>query len=273
MRGAGGRSVREQPRRCLGPVAWAAGAMRRTDGPRSSPPQCSASAVLPCFCTATLPSVAALMALTHERARCSPPCFPLPPPHPPPNRSAFAPELSPKCSHTEAARARRAGLQRALAKVPSAVAEAGEPGVRTFGPGARAACLAVKFGEYSLAGMACGLVGQAIANAAMMARRARDPDATYTVDPPPLLRTALVWGLFMGVSSNIRYQAVFGLERLVDVTIARNVPQARTSARPPVSRLTARPPLGQRLLRMWSTRLARPSRAACMACSLWRRPC
>lgn len=42
---------------------------------------------------------------------------------------------------------------------------------------------------------------------------------------PPLFRTALVWGLFMGVSSNLRYQVVFGLERLVDMTIARRVPQ------------------------------------------------
>lgn len=42
---------------------------------------------------------------------------------------------------------------------------------------------------------------------------------------PPLFRTALVWGLFMGVSSNLRYQAVFGLERLVDATVARRVPQ------------------------------------------------
>lgn len=37
--------------------------------------------------------------------------------------------------------------------------------------------------------------------------------------------TALVWGLFMGVSSNTRYQIVFGLERVVDETVARNIPQ------------------------------------------------
>ena len=37
--------------------------------------------------------------------------------------------------------------------------------------------------------------------------------------------TALTWGLFMGVSSNLRYQAVFGAERIVDRTIARRVPQ------------------------------------------------
>jgi hypothetical protein len=82
---------------------------------------------------------------------------------------------------------------------------------------------------------------------------------------PPLGKTALVWGLFLGVSANIRYQVritaldtacdvtrvlfllsgsaavvmsfinslhycghsqiVFGIERLVDMTIAKRVPQ------------------------------------------------
>eukprot|EP00892_Ulva_mutabilis_P011686 jgi/Ulvmu1/8890/UM049_0072.1 len=117
------------------------------------------------------------------------------------------------------------GLQKALDRVPSAVFEKGITGVREYSFGARAACVGVKFLEYSLAGMFCGLVGQGIANTAMMARRANSPDAEFTVDPPPLLKTALVWGLFMGASSNLRYQAVFGLERLVDGTIARRVPQ------------------------------------------------
>ena len=42
---------------------------------------------------------------------------------------------------------------------------------------------------------------------------------------PPLLLTSLVWGLFLGVSANMRYQLVFGVERLVDLTIAKRVPQ------------------------------------------------
>lgn len=46
------------------------------------------------------------------------------------------------------------------------------------------------------------------------------------VKVPPLMGTALVWGLFMGTSSNVRYQVVFGLERLVDVTLARRIPAA-----------------------------------------------
>ena len=42
---------------------------------------------------------------------------------------------------------------------------------------------------------------------------------------PPLGMTALTWGLFMGVSSNLRYQGVFGVERLVDRTLAAKVPR------------------------------------------------
>ena len=42
---------------------------------------------------------------------------------------------------------------------------------------------------------------------------------------PPLGMTALTWGLFMGVSSNLRYQAVFGAERAVDKALAGRLPQ------------------------------------------------
>jgi hypothetical protein len=116
-------------------------------------------------------------------------------------------------------------VQRLVDRVPSAFFEKSIPGVRSFNLPARFGCIAVKFLEYSLGGMVCGLIGQSIANTAMMARRHHDPDAVYAIDPPPILKTALVWGLFMGVSSNLRYQAVFGLERLVDMTIARRIPQ------------------------------------------------
>ena len=123
-----------------------------------------------------------------------------------------------------------AGFQRLCDKAPAAFFEKSIPGERTFGALSRFGCLGVKFLEYSLGGMVCGLVGQSIANGAMMARRAHNPDGDYTVDPPPILKTALVWGLFMGASSNLRYQAVFGLERLVDMTIARRIPQVWAAA-------------------------------------------
>jgi len=120
-------------------------------------------------------------------------------------------------------------LGKMLDKVPSAVFQPNLKGSPAYGAGARLACIGVKFLEYSLAGMACGLVGQGIANAAMMAKRSMHPEEEYTVQPPSLVGTALTWGLFMGVSSNLRYQAVVGLERFVDMSIAKKVPQARCS--------------------------------------------
>ena len=43
--------------------------------------------------------------------------------------------------------------------------------------------------------------------------------AVVHLTPPPVGMTALTWGLFMGVSSNVRYQIVYGLERAVDMTV------------------------------------------------------
>ncbi|KAF8059115.1 hypothetical protein HT031_005287 [Scenedesmus sp. PABB004] len=123
-----------------------------------------------------------------------------------------------------AAAAGQSALQRWLAKVPSAALEASVKGVRVYTPGLRLACLGVKFLEYSLAGIVCGFIGQGAANSLMLLKRQIHGEREGDVAVPPLFRTALVWGLFMGVSSNLRYQAVFGLERAVDLTLARAVP-------------------------------------------------
>jgi len=143
-----------------------------------------------------------------------------------------------------------APLREAASKVPSAVLEASVPGARPYSLAQRTGCLFVKFGEYSLAGMGCGLVGQSVANGLMAAKRKfsesraaasaaaaaaaaekeggkwgmkkkKQPAAAAVVHltPPPVGMTALTWGLFMGVSSNVRYQIVYGLERAVDMTV------------------------------------------------------
>ncbi|KAL4432467.1 hypothetical protein ABPG77_001766 [Micractinium sp. CCAP 211/92] len=117
------------------------------------------------------------------------------------------------------------GLKRLLNRLPSAVFEKSMPG-RRFTLGDRATTY-VKLGlEYSLAGIVCGFIGQGVANALMLLKRHYGGASEHDVAVPPLVRTSLVWGLFMGVSSNTRYQVVFGLERIVDETIARRIPQA-----------------------------------------------
>ncbi len=66
-----------------------------------------------------------------------------------------------------------AAFQRWLATIPSAVFEASVPGVRMYTPLQRVSCLGVKFLEYSLAGMVCGLLGQGIANSLMLLKCAK----------------------------------------------------------------------------------------------------
>jgi hypothetical protein len=170
-----------------------------------------------------------------------------------------------------------AAVRRALDKVPSAVFAPNQPGSGIkYTPLSRVACLGVKFLEYSLAGIVCGLIGQAAANGLIVVKRrvqraqreqqaaaeraaaaAEGPKAlkayekrvakaekdaakakkknggghgSHSDDPldapmPPIVGTALVWGIFMGVSSNLRYQAVFGIERLVgESSAARALP-------------------------------------------------
>ncbi|CAD7703790.1 unnamed protein product [Ostreobium quekettii] len=118
------------------------------------------------------------------------------------------------------------GLMRWWARLPSAVFEKSIPNVRKYTLADRVACFLVKGIEYSIVGLCCGFVGQGVANSLMLLRRRLRGGATEEdVIVPPLVRTALVWALFMGASSNVRYQTVVGLERTVDMTIAKTVPQ------------------------------------------------
>ena len=99
--------------------------------------------------------------------------------------------------------------------MPSAVFEPSKPGLH-FGPGSRVACLGVKFLEYSLAGMACGFVGQAIANQLMRVKCVPPslPSCTYFV--------LLNWGQALNFASGsaselLRFQMhrLLGLQRFL----------------------------------------------------------
>lgn len=60
-----------------------------------------------------------------------------------------------------------AGLQKVLARVPSAVFAPSPLGSPRYTVLDRSACLGIKFLEYSLAGLVCGFAGQGIANGLM----------------------------------------------------------------------------------------------------------
>lgn len=120
----------------------------------------------------------------------------------------------------------KTGISKYFAKLPSALFEANIKGLREYTFSQRIVSFFYKGAQYAVIGFACGLVGQGMANSMMILRRHLAGGATEAdVTVPPLIQSALVWALFMGVSSNTRYQIVFGLERLVDISIAKRVPQ------------------------------------------------
>ncbi|URE15300.1 hypothetical protein MUK42_11946 [Musa troglodytarum] len=68
---------------------------------------------------------------------------------------------------------------------------------------------------YGSVGFACGLIGQGIANFIMTAKRTVKK-TEEDIPVPPLIQSAALWGVFLAVSSNTRYQIINGLERLVE---------------------------------------------------------
>ncbi|KAK8543412.1 hypothetical protein V6N13_136076 [Hibiscus sabdariffa] len=114
-------------------------------------------------------------------------------------------------------------LQHACSALPSSVFEAERPGCK-FSVNQRIATFFYKGVLYGSVGFGCGLVGQGIANLVMTARRSiRKSDEDIPV--PPLLPTAALWGVFLAVSANIRYQIINGLERLVEASpVAKQLP-------------------------------------------------
>ncbi|KAH7561166.1 hypothetical protein JRO89_XS10G0182700 [Xanthoceras sorbifolium] len=77
---------------------------------------------------------------------------------------------------------------------------------------------------YGSVGFGCGLIGQGIANMVMTAKRSIKK-SEEDIPVPPLLQSAALWGVFLAVSSNTRYQIINGLEQLVEASaLAKQVP-------------------------------------------------
>ncbi|KAI4373575.1 hypothetical protein MLD38_011689 [Melastoma candidum] len=116
-------------------------------------------------------------------------------------------------------------VQRISAYLPSSVFEAERPGCR-FTVQQRVATYFYKGVLYGSVGFTCGLIGQGIANMIMNAKRSIKK-SEEDIPVPPLLQSAALWGVFLAVSSNTRYQIVNGLERVVEASpLAKSFPPA-----------------------------------------------
>lgn len=105
-------------------------------------------------------------------------------------------------------------MQHAYGALPSSVFEAERPGCR-FTIKQRMGTYFYKGIMYGSVGFACGIIGQGIANLIMTAKRSIKKSED-DIPVPPLLKSAALWGVFLAVSSNTRYQIINGLERLVE---------------------------------------------------------
>ncbi|KAG2297368.1 hypothetical protein Bca52824_044037 [Brassica carinata] len=115
------------------------------------------------------------------------------------------------------------GLRRSCAALPSSVFEAERPGCK-FSVNQRIATFFYKGLLYGSVGFGCGLIGQGIANMIMTAKRSIKK-SEEDVPVPPLFKSAALWGVFLGLSSNARYQIINGLERVVEgSTAAKRIP-------------------------------------------------
>ncbi|KAK7292898.1 hypothetical protein RJT34_15754 [Clitoria ternatea] len=114
-------------------------------------------------------------------------------------------------------------IQKAYAALPSSVFEAERPGCR-FTVQQRLGTYFYKGIMYGAVGFGCGIIGQGIANLIMNTKRSIKK-SEEDIPVPPLVKSAVLWGVFLGVSSNMRYQIINGLERLVEASpVAKQVP-------------------------------------------------
>lgn len=65
---------------------------------------------------------------------------------------------------------------------------------------------------FATVGFAAGLFGTVISNVLIGMRKKMDPSNEMQVKAPPTVLNAVTWAIHMGLSSNLRYQVVNGLE-------------------------------------------------------------
>ncbi|KAK6126765.1 hypothetical protein DH2020_039490 [Rehmannia glutinosa] len=68
---------------------------------------------------------------------------------------------------------------------------------------------------FAAVGFLAGLVGTAISNGLIVMRKKMDPNFETPNKPPPTVLNAATWAVQLGISSNLRYQTLNGIEFLL----------------------------------------------------------
>lgn len=97
---------------------------------------------------------------------------------------------------------------------------ANSPTSHMFEPGSytlvnRLGTLVYKGTLFAAVGLAAGLAGTALSNGLIKMRKKMDPNFESPNKPPPMFLNAITWAIHMGVSSNLRYQTLNGIEFLL----------------------------------------------------------
>ncbi|CAN4126273.1 unnamed protein product [Withania somnifera] len=85
-----------------------------------------------------------------------------------------------------------------------------QPG--SYGLLSRLGTFVYKGTQFAAVGFTAGLVGTALSNGLIKMRKKMDPTFETPNKPPPPLLNAATWAIHMGISSNLRYQTLNGVE-------------------------------------------------------------
>ncbi|KAK8950500.1 hypothetical protein KSP40_PGU016778 [Platanthera guangdongensis] len=99
----------------------------------------------------------------------------------------------------------------AVSSLPSYMFEPGP-----FSLFSRIGTFAYKGVTFAAVGFAAGLLGTAISNGLISLRKKMDPEFETPNKPPPTVLNAITWAMHMGLSSNVRYQTLNGVEFVME---------------------------------------------------------
>mmetsp|Transcript_34905 Transcript_34905/g.44522 ORF Transcript_34905/g.44522 Transcript_34905/m.44522 type:complete len:415 (-) Transcript_34905:304-1548(-) len=112
-------------------------------------------------------------------------------------------------------------LQKFIASCPTNAFQTVVPGSQPFTLAQRVGSVFAAFPNLFFVGFSASVAGFGITLALSKLREAMNPELATEAEPVPVFKPALVIGAYLGVSTNLRYQIVAGLEqRILDTVFA-----------------------------------------------------